>query len=201
MKNILFVALMAITTVSANASTLEINGPLDTAFYNAGVNEDKSYFDTLGDMFSSGTKPSPSMLVNKLWAGRCFDNSTPNDPRNGAYLFRKVVSDVGPIGDNREVYEASSVTNSNKGPNYFDHLTLKDVTKNLDPSVKYYHKVTSTSNSLVSGNDAATFHVKLSGKYLVQEIREINKAKAGPISQPEEVYARCYYFIPEYKNP
>ncbi len=193
MKNILFGILMTITTVGANASMLEINGPLDQKFYNAEVNEDKSYFDTLGDMFSVGTKPSPSKLINNLWAGRCFYKSEPNDPKNGAYIFRKVVSDAGPISSGTQEYEAIAIRMPSKGPNYFDKLTLEYVQASLDGSL--YQRVTSTANSLVITNPSIV-ELKLSGKYLVVEGRSVENA--GPISKPGDAFGRCYYFIPEY---
>ena len=99
MKRIFTAMLVGFSAVTfANA---EVNGPLDNKLFNKEVNENKSYYETLGEMFQSGSKPQISKLLGVMWSGRCFTSDSQYEPTNGAYNFRRKVNlDVGPLGDN-----------------------------------------------------------------------------------------------------
>jgi hypothetical protein len=181
---------------SAHASMLDVNGPLDHKLFDAEINEEKSYFETLGDMFNAGTQPDPEKLVDVLWAGRCFFAKNPNDPTNGAFIFREEVSDVGPIRHSTKKYEASVSYFPGKAPNYYDNMTLQDAMREGKAG---FRKVSSTPSFLVIIlPNGVTIELRLSGKYLVVEGRA--STDSGPISKPGNVFARCYYFIPSYLN-
>lgn len=191
MRNILFATMLVIGSVGANASIAEFNGPLDSKLFEAEVFQGKSYFDTLGDMFSQGTQPDPKKLTGVLWAGRCFFASKPDAPTNTAYIFRSVKSDVGPIGNMNNSYEARGFYYPSKAPNYYDTLTLQEAMKDMSIG---FNKITITQTSLVYKTSSSIEEMKQSGKYLVLEVKE--KSDAGPLASGK-THVRCYYFIPE----
>jgi len=189
MKNFLLATVLAVGTISVNASTAELNGPLDSHLFESEVSNEKTYFETLGDMFKKGQKPNPEKLVNVFWSGRCFFASHPNTPLSSGYIFRKdSKSDVGPIGARKLKYEAFGFYNFGEA-NYYDNKTLKEIFKS--PSLMPFEKVIETSTSFISGE----VELKYSDKYLILEVR--TKPEEGPIAS-EKVHARCYYFIPGY---
>jgi hypothetical protein len=188
----LLIGLLTLGTISTHASMLEINGPLDGKFFEEEVSQGKSYFDTLGDMFSKGTRPEPTKLKDVLWAGRCFFASKPNEPTNTGYIFRETDSnseDVGPIG-NMNIYEARGFYKSRSAPNYYDTLTLEEAMKEMH--LKFL-KISITQTSLVSEDSNSFQVVKQSGKYLVLEVKE--KLAVG-YEASANISCRCYYFIP-----
>ena len=193
MKNVLTVILVVFSAVSY--SNDEVNGPLDEKMFDKEVNENTSYYEALGDMFQSGSKPEVSNLIEVVWSGRCFQKKAPYKPLNGAYHFRKKRNeDVGPLGDSVIFYEALSLWQPHKVPNYFDDkdlLTLLAISRD-------YRRVSVRSNSyeitFSNGNKSA---LRVSGEYLVEELRDI-PIGVGPLGKEYEVFGRCYYFIPEY---
>ena len=199
MKKMLIGLVTLGSIISATASALEINDPLNVKLSNTQVEEDKTYFETLGDLYSKGVRPDISKLTNKAWAGRCFMKANPNEPKAGGYVFRvKKGADVGPIGAGNVSYEAAAYY-GNDLPDAFDHMELKDVLENLsDSGVPFASAKILTDSISIAIAENATASIKLSGKYLVVEGRETDP-KAGDIDV-NGVFGRCYYFIPEYIN-
>jgi len=193
MKNFLFVVALVLGTVGANASIAEFNGPLGSQLFESEVFQEKTYFETLGEMFTNGKKPDPEKLVGTLWSGRCFFASNPNEPTNAGYIFLKVKgSDVGPIGHNVATYAAVAFFKPSEAPNYFDTMTLDEVIKSGIPSLE---SIQETLTSLMYQTPTSVEELKLSNKYLIVEAR--GKSNAGPIAS-KKVEARCYFFVPEY---
>ena len=200
MKKLIIGLLAAGSIVSAGASALDINGPLNVKLSKAQVEEDKSYFETLGDLYKKGSRPNISKLINKAWVGRCFYDTSPNEPLAAGYIFRvnKKSTEVGPIA--KLAYEAVAFININS-PDFYDHMKLNDIIENLEAGRVTFGAATILPDSIVlprnADNSSYAFsaYIKISDKYLVVE------ARAPEIfSDEEEVYARCYYFIPDYKN-
>ena len=193
MKKFAIILLAAFSAVSFSNDT--DNGPLDEKIVDKEVFENKSYYETLGDMFQSGAKPEVSKLIEVVWSGRCFKKTNPYKPISSAYHFRKKRNEhVGPLGDNVTFYEALSLFSLYKIPNYFDDkdlLTLLTISRD-------YRKVSIRSKSyeitFSNGNKSA---LRVSGEYLVEELRDI-PIGVGPLGKEYEVFGRCYYFIPEY---
>lgn len=193
MKRLFTVILIGFLTVSF--ANVEVNGPLDTKMFNKEVNENKSYYETLGEMFQSGSKPEISKLLGVLWAGRCFKKDSPYNAYNGGYHFRKSSDDVGPLGDNIVSYEGNSFWRPNAAPNYFDDKDLSVVKGSNAPYLKIIEKNNGFEINYPSGYKNV---LTLSGKYLVLEGRNM-KNDVGPLGDSNyDVWARCYYFIPEY---
>ena len=193
MKSLFTAMLVGFSAISF--ANVEVNGPLDKKMFNKEVNENKSYYETLGEMFQVGSKPEASKLIGVLWSGRCFLKDEPYKPMNGAYHFRKKRNeDVGPLGNNVISYEAGSVWNRSKAPNYFDDKDLSVL-----ESLKFdYSKVNSNGDSFeIALNKKEKSSLRVSGKYLIEEL-SIIKEDVGPLGEGYQVGGRCYYFIPEY---
>lgn len=189
MKNLL-IGLLALGSISSYAS-IEMNGPLDTEMFTKEVNENKSYYETLGEMFQSGSKPETSKLIGVLWSGRCFIKNEPFKPVNGGYHFkRKKNQDVGPLGDDVFFYEAASIWKRSKAPNYYDDKDISEV-------VLAYSRVFDFENSIAINQNNHLLKLRFSGKYLIEEISAY-KSDVGPLGECYQTWARCYYFIPEY---
>tara|TARA_B100001248_G_C27398010_1_gene467214 strand:- start:4132 stop:4731 length:600 start_codon:yes stop_codon:yes gene_type:complete len=194
----LFTTAILVGFSAVSFANVEVNGPLDKKMFNKEVNENKSYYETLGDMFQVGSKPEASKLIGVLWSGRCFLKDEPYKPTNGAYHFRKKrYEDVGPLGNNAISYEAASIWRRSEAPNYFDDKDLS-VLKSLK-FVKFdYLKVNSNRDSFeIAPNEKVKSSLRVSGKYLIEEL-SILKEDVGPLGEGYQVWGRCYYFIPEY---
>ena len=181
MKLIIVMLLTLGSTFTASASSpVEINGPLDQKFFNAEVNEEKSFFDTLGELYQQGSVPDISKLLNVAWSGRCFKASAPSTPINSGYQMRVMkLPDVGPIGSDTKKFEAATYWDLNKAPNFFDGMPKSEVVN--------YVKVNFTEVKIV--NKSLSFSdssFRMSNKYIVEEL--------GSGTKPS---ARCYYFLPE----
>jgi hypothetical protein len=195
MKKILF-GLLALGTISAQASMLEINGPLDAKLFDAQVNDEKSYFETLGDLFQSGVRPNLTKISHIAWAGRCFIAKIPNDPINAGYIFRQKRNDAGPIAATTKAYEAFSYWLPREAPNYFDKMDIEQVFAAVPNLKANAHDARIKSDSIeIDVNAFQKSNLKESGKYLVEEISE-QVSDVGPIEK-QTVVIRCYYFIPE----
>lgn len=190
----LLIGLLTLGTLSLHASTLEVNGPLDAIFFKAQVNDEKTYFEKLGDLFKEGTLPKLAKISNIAWSGRCFSHEEPNTPLNGGYIFRKKrTSDVGPLGQNVNAYEAASYWTLSKAPNHYDNLSIEQI---LRESTRKFSDVRLKADSIeiaVSASDKS--NLKVSGNYLIEEIsgsdRDID------LDGKTTVGVRCYYFIPD----
>lgn len=209
MKKIL-VGLLTIGSLSSSASMLEINGPLDQKFFNAQVKEDKSYFEVLGDMHKTGTIPSLTKLINVAWAGRCFRPENENNPRNGGTVFRAIKKDAGPISKTH--YQSFNYDLGDLMPaNFFDDKSISQILstdfwnnlglgfdlKQSDIEKAFNDVIIINDSVFRKYNSTKTSSLKLSEKYLVEEISSSDDA--GPIGK-SKVVERCYYFIPEYNN-
>ena len=187
-----FITGMLVCFSAISFANVEVNGPLDTKMFNKEVNESKSYYDTLGEMFQKGSKPEASKLMGVMWSGRCFKKSSPYKPVNGAYHFKKKRNqDVGPLGDSIVSYEASSIWRPSKAPNYFDDLTIAEA------KFRKYYRVFDFENSVAIKFDNEFSKLRFSGKYLIEELSE-TKEDVGPLGEGYQVWGRCYYFVPEY---
>lgn len=196
MKKIL-IGLLVFGSITSFASD-KLNGPLDTEMFTNEVNENKSYYETLGEMFKNGSKPSSSKLLDVLWSGRCFYKETPYKPRNKAYHFRKKSNqDVGPLGNGVVSFEAIGVYRRNKSPNYFDSMNISKFNKKS--AHLSYDKVFDLDNSFSIKYGDILSKLRFSGKYLVEEIFTTT-SDVGPLSEGYEILRRCYYFIPEYAH-
>jgi hypothetical protein len=196
MKSLL-IGLLTLGTLSAHASMLQINGPLDAILFEAQVNDEKTHFETLGDLFKAGTLPNLAKISNIAWAGRCFFKNQQNDPSNAGYVFRAKRSDAGPIAANSKAYEAFSYWKLYKAPNFFDKMNIEEALASV-PDVKAKNvrlKTNSIEIDVVAPNKS---NLKVSGNYLVEEISGPN-GDVGPIGE-STVAVRCYYFIPDLNN-
>lgn len=194
MKRLFTAMLVGFSAVSF--ASVEVNGPLDNKMFNKEVNENKSYYETLGEMFQSGSKPEASKLIDVLWSGRCFEAEAPYKPVNAAYNFRqKRNADVGPLGDNVVTYEAGSIWAPSKAPNYYDEMTVSEV------KFPKYYRAFDLDNSVAirygNSSESIISKLRLSGKYLVEELSK-SKSDVGPLGDNYKVLVRCYYFIPEF---
>ena len=148
-----------------------------------------TYFDQLKELYDAGKKPDIAKVVNKMWAGRCFRNSSPDAPINSGYVVRIAdAGDVGPIAHDDQ-YEAKTFWDLNKPANYFDSFTFEQGV-NLP--------VQNSTFSLLSTDNANYFELKekdsflkASGKYLVEKIASTDSS--------QDIAILCYYFIPEYR--
>lgn len=198
MKKLLF-SLLVLGTLSTYASILEVNGPLDSKFHEAEVSQDKSHYETLGDLFSNGTLPNLSRISNIAWSGRCFLKDKPNDPINAGYIFRqKSTSDAGPIGQNVKAYEAFSYWNiygdGSQNPSFFDNMSIEQVFAWGNLLISRNAKIESNQIA-VRFSSTMNSSLKSSGSYLIEEISEA-ESDAGPLAKTS-IPLRCYYFIPD----
>lgn len=197
MKKIIIGLVTLGSIVSANATMLEINGPLNVKLSYAQAEEAKTYFETLGDLFTAGIRPDLSKISNIAWAGRCYLSDKPNAPTNAGYIFRqKRSSDIGSIGVSTRTYEAFSYWQKNKAPNYFDDKSLEQVFAEFPDLPATNIKI--NSNSVETYLSDLKSELKISGSYLVEELTRL-ASDTGPIGK-SNAYGRCYYFIPEITN-
>ena len=191
----LFLGILAIGSLSTQASMLEVNGPLDAKLFEAQVNDEKTYFETLGDLFKTGTRPNLTKISNIAWAGRCFSKDKQNDPTNAGYIFReKVTSDVGPIGANLKSYESLSYWKRGEAPNFFDKLSLEQVYA-LKLNVTPFDAKIGQDSIEISLDSTTKSNLKVSGSYLVEAISG-TESDVGPVGKVT-VGVRCYYFVPD----
>lgn len=191
----LFIGTLALASLlSAHASMLEDNGPLDSKFHDAQLSDEKTYFETLGDLFNAGTRPNLLRISNIAWSGRCFLKRKPNDPTNGGYIFRKKRSDAGPLSSQVVAYEAFSYWHLSMAPDFFDHMDIEQVFAAVPAATAGDVRLKEDSIEIgLRGQDKS--NLKVSGNYLVEEISG-PATNVGPLAR-FGVEARCYYFIPD----
>lgn len=190
------IGFLTMGVLSAQASMLEVNGPLDAKLFTAQVNDEKSYFETLGDLFQAGTRPNLSKISNISWAGRCFAKEKQNDPVNGGYIFRQKRNDAGPIAATTKAYEAFSYWQLNKAPNYFDKMDIEQVFAAIPDLAKYAKDARIKTDSIeINVETSAKSNLRISGNYLIEEISGF-EGDVGPVGKVT-VGVRCYYFIPD----
>lgn len=189
----LLIGLLAMGAASAQASMLEINGSLSAELFSAQVNEEKTYFETLGDLYMAGKRPDLTKISNIAWAGRCFSKNKPNDPTNAGYIFRQKVSDVGPIGAESKSYESLSYWQLDEAPNYFDNLSLQQVYALNLRTAAFDAKIKNVSIE-INLNATSKSNLKVSDSFLIEQISGTDTG-VGPIG----IGIRCYYFIPDLK--
>jgi hypothetical protein len=196
MKN-LFFGILTLGSLSAQASMLAVNGPLDATLFEAQVNEEKTHYETLGDLFKRGTLPNLAKISNIAWAGRCFDKKDQNDPTNAGYVFRPKRSDAGPIASNSKAYEAFSYWNLSEAPNFFDKMDIEEALASV-PDVPAKNVRLKTNSIEIDVKAPAKSNLKVSGDFLIEEISGPD-GDVGPIGKTT-VGVRCYYFIPDLNN-
>jgi hypothetical protein len=193
MKNLLLV-LMALGSFSTQASTFEMNGPLDEFLFSKEINETKSYFEILGNLYEHGTLPDVSKISNIAHSGRCFESTSPNEPTNVGLIVReKKPADVGPIGNNAaQMYEAFAYRNASEAPNYYDFLSIEQL---LKPGTKFYElKKLPTYLELRQSQEVIT-RLKVSDKYIVLDAIKTFIDGSQPSGITNSI-SRCYFFIP-----
>lgn len=185
MKILTLISLVALSATSASALT--INEKLETN----SVENNVSYYDTLGELFAKGTLPKLASISNIAWSGRCFTHDQPSEPINAGYMFRKTktpTSDVGPIAGTRTVsYEATSYWSRGSAPSYYDEMSVKQVMDSQ--KVTFFPVLINNSSiqiSMTNGQEIIASSLRMSGEYLVEEL--LNNMNQG---------IRCYYFIPK----
>lgn len=199
MKTIIIGLLTLGNIISANASMLEINSSIEDKLSNAQVEEEKTYFETLGNLFKEGTRPDLSKISNIAWAGRCFRDKKPNDPTNAGYIFRQSrASDVGPIGAKNKTYEAFTYWRTDKSTDFFDDKSMEQVFA-LEPNLKSFPaKINSNSIEVRILDTNTTSKLKVAGDYLIEELSDPASNDVGPLARDGVgVNVRCYYFIPD----
>jgi hypothetical protein len=193
MKKLLF-GLIALGSIFAQASTIEMSSTPDEDLFREKTNDSKSYFDILGELYEQGTLPDILKISNKAWSGRCFDSTTPNEPTNAGLIVRnKKPADVGPIRTNEvQMFEALAYRNHLKVPNYYDNFTIDQLIK---PGTPFFDLNFLPTHLEFKQFQKLVFHIRASDKYIViKGIEVLNEA-----SQPSEITNspfRCYFFIP-----
>jgi hypothetical protein len=175
-----WIALLALCSMSAQASMLENNGPLHKTFSEA---EDKDYYETLGQLYSKGTLPNLCRISHIAWAGRCFTKDMPKKP-NAAGLIMKLKedADLGPLGRSVNPYKVWTYWKQYGAPDFYDRMNIKQVFASGDgPHYSYSGSVEPSSDEIkifgISG-------LRMSGSLLILDgSRSSNNV-------------RCYYFIP-----
>jgi hypothetical protein len=195
MRTLLFGLVLTIGTLSAQASMLEVNGPLDEKLFDAQVNDEKTHFETLGDLFKAGRLPDLNKISNIAWAGRCFIRSEPNEPTNAGYIFGQKRNEAGPIGATSKIYGASSYWKLTKAPNYYDKMSLEQVLSLYKDTLIFNVARVKSDSVEVDISDGSKSNLKVSGNYLVEELSGTD-GDVGPVGKVS-VYSRCYYFIPD----
>ncbi len=190
----LLVGFLTLGTLSAHASMLQVNGPLDATLFEAQVNEEKTHFETLGDLFKAGSLPNVAKISNIAWAGRCFFKDKQNEPTNAGYIFRPKRSDAGPIAVNSKAYEAFSYWKLSEAPNFFDKMDIEEALASV-PNVTAQNVKLKTNSIEIDLPVSEKSNLKVSGKYLVEEISGPD-GDVGPVGKIIS-NVRCYYFIPD----
>lgn len=189
MKMIMTSLLLALS-LNSYANYLEVNGPLDQMLFEEAVNENKTYYETISDLFTQGSSPEISKIKDKLWSGRCFFANQPDVPANAAYYIKAAVSpDVGPIGNGKVSYEAATFWKKDAPANYYDTMTLKDAMTAQTGITFREVKISNGSLSIkLNGTDSSI--LKASGDYLVEQV-------TGPDTAQKDIF--CYYFTSKVK--
>ena len=191
MKNMLLV-------VAVMLSSLAYAG-MEEKLFDAQVNENKTYFQTLGEMYKNGTKVNISRVINLAWSGRCFTQEKQDEPVNAGLIYReKAGPDAGPIGNGVKKYEGASYWSQSQPANYYDDLSVDQV------MTLHSHKITFSDVRILSISLELTMsdlrsRVRMSGEYLVEDLISV-KSDAGPIGEEGEASIRCYYFKSKAKS-
>ena len=93
----LLIALLTLSTITTQASVLE-------------QKDETNYFEMLGDLYVNGTEPDLEKISNILWAGRCFYDDKPNEPKAAALIIRQKKNYLGPIASDEKSYEVFDYT-------------------------------------------------------------------------------------------
>ena len=188
----LMIGLIVLATFSAHASMLETKGPLDDTFSKAEKDAEMTHFETLGDLFKSGTLPNLSKISNIAWAGRCFVDSNPNQPTNAGYIIRQKRNDAGPIAAGSKAYEAFSYWHIHQAPNFYDAMDISQIFSLYGEGLEARDVKVNDDSIEIAVTTEETSSLKVSGDYLVEEISRAAVEDVATI--------RCYYFIPDLNN-
>lgn len=190
----LLAGILAIGSLTAQSAMLEVNGHLDSEFYQAELSNSQSYYEKLGILFAQGKLPNLSKISNIAWSGRCFSPEKPNDPTNAGYIFRqKNNSDAGPLRQNVKVYEAFTYWKYDQAPNYYDNMSIELVFA-THPKIKAHDAKIESNQISINLTDGETSRLRVSGSYLIEELQDM--PVEGPLGN-KTTYSRCYYFIPD----
>ena len=176
----LLIGLFAFGSVLSFANT-KMNGPIDPNLYLAEVNQNKSYYETIEEMYQKGEKPNLSKINGVFWPGRCFFQKYPYKPFNAAFhLKRKRNTAHGPLGG--VVYEAVSVMDPSKPPHYFDSKDVSVLKSNT-----YYEVGTEGPSLSIRYEEVYQTEIKVFEEYLVERVsaKENGQYRIGLM---------CYYF-------
>jgi hypothetical protein len=166
---------------------------MEEKLFDAQVNENQTYFQTLGEMYKNGTKVNISKVINLAWSGRCFAAAKQDEPVNAGLMYReKSGPDAGPIGNGVKKYEGASYWLQSKPANYYDDLSVTQIMALHGKSITFSDvKLLSISLELTMSDLRS--RVRMSGEYLVEDLVSL-KTDAGPIGEDGEAAIRCYYF-------
>lgn len=172
---------------------------MERKLFEAQVNENKTYFQTLGEMYKDGTKPDISKLVNLAWSGRCFTKEEQDLPINAGLMYReKSLPDAGPIGNGIKKYEGASYWSQSKPANYYDDLSVDEIMKLHNHKITFFDvKFLLISLELTFSNVRS--RMRMSGEYLVEDLTS-TQSDVGPIGEDGEAVVRCYYFKSKAKH-
>lgn len=155
--------------------------------------ENKSYYETLGELFESGHKPSIEKHLDVFRSGRCFLNYDPNTPMNGAFMYRKWFPNP------KVQYYATINIQKNKPANYFDIFYFDEFWIQHQDSISFQPVKNAEREHVVTfGNYQG--RIREWGDYIIEEFAVIKEGgDLGPIGNNTlEPWLRCYFFISEF---
>ena len=129
-------------------------------------NDDDTYFNQVGEMFTQGTLPTAEKTLG-WWSGRCYKHDSPNRPRNGLIIFR---------------------TDDSHGPGFPLSYQMITIQKTMTP-VNYYDTLTE-----VKRMDIRKFIEKYSSNHDVTA-REKNSSWFVKIDYAAELRKHQDYFV------
>lgn len=193
MTSFLFGVLTIALIATTNASAFVSDSQMFETLSHSQLENEKTHFEALGDLYKVGVTPSMSKISNMAWAGRCFSEKNGNEPMNGGFILRKKKgSETGPVGENLISYESLLYWKKTAAPNYFDALTLSQVYA-LKLGLVPFPTVLKEDSIEVNIDSTQKSNFRISGNYLVEEMTGFVN-DVGPIGRVT-VGARCYYFI------
>lgn len=199
MKNLIISSMIAFASIGANASLADLNGPLDDIFFENEIQNEATYFDTLGVLYKNGSLPDVNKIKNIAWSGRCFRKEEPSKPISAGQIIRRSANgDVGPIGGSIFGYEVAPYWYPDKRPNYLDNKDLRDIAR-INPRLKYLIASIKDNSIFANYHLGIHYHLRQSNEYLVKEIVNYDvRTDPDPLDPNirNQVTTRCYYFIP-----
>ena len=173
---------------------------------------DKSHFESLGELMTTGERPDVDDIIDIPWSGRCYVKESPNTPTNSGYIFREKkwfripTGGAGttayppqfpfrlPLGfkSKKISYEANSYWLRDKPEDYFDDLSIRKVNRLLRRDGAPYLKVHFLENGImIRLSDGDVSILKRNGNYLIEEISR----EDSTVTNNGDAGVRCYYFL------